>query len=561
MIKTYDPEFFANLGSEDAEALPPVIVDETSVPPILPARFKLLVKRNSRIRQLWDMDPAIRFRSGKNSASEYAAALMYESGANGFTDPEALAILRAFYDRPKMKPLHPDKELRTLRFVPLGRERQDCDIQMEQGTEVIEDDESASTESENAPVNGREDEAAGEANHQGNVDSLIAPPPIAAPDIVTPFPETAYLGVAGEFADLHAKYLESPKQFFYVGYLTYLGGLLSTEITLRTSLSVYPRLYIVLVGDSAVGRKSSALDRVNRFFDHLLPGRVETVFGLGSAEGIARILKDNGVPVLLYFDELKTFVQKARQKESVALPMFNTLFESTKYQNHTRDRSIVLDNAHISFVAACTRQTYENMWSSQFLDIGFLNRLFIVQGNRTARHAFPDPIPTEQIDRLRLRTLDTLEWIVKSQQKPVVLNITPAALDRWKKWYEGLEDSIYANRLDTIGMRLMILLTVTSGKREVDGEVVEAVIALLDYELAIRKQLDPIDAQNTIARMEEKIRRVLGIGRMKKRDLMRGVSASRYGIFVFSKAIENLRKNGEIECKKNEYWLRLVKAA
>ncbi len=380
-------------------------------------------------------------------------------------------------------------------------------------------------------------------------------PPLAGPDTEIPFPETAYLGVAGEFATLYGGYVESPKPFLYMASLTYLGALLGPSVTLETELRPPTRLYTVLVGESSIGRKSSAMGHVDRFFEPFLSDRLAVLYGLGSAEGIARVVKEKDLPVLLYFDELKLFVDKAKQEGSVALPMVNTLFEFTKYQNHTRDRSIELDRVHLSLLAASTKETYENMWAAQFMDIGFLNRLFIVLARRTMKHAFPEPIPSAQVEALRGRTRSILEGVWQAKPAPVVLRLTAGACERWKCWYEGLENSIYANRLDTIGLRLMLLLAITSGKDRVDEDIVEATVALLHYQLVVRKLLDPIDAENAIARMEERIRRSLRAGRMGRRDLQRRVHAHRVGVWVFDTALRNLTRECEIATRKDEYWL------
>ncbi len=383
-------------------------------------------------------------------------------------------------------------------------------------------------------------------------------PPLAGPDVEIAFPRVAYVGVAGEFADLYAHYVESPKPFLFLGYLTYLGALVGPSVTLETELRPSPRLYTVLVGDSAIGRKSSAMGHADRFFEPFLLQGVAVLYGLGSAEGIARVVKEKGLPVLLYFDELKIFVDKAKQEGSVALPMVNTLFEFTKYQNHTRDRSIELESVHLSLLAASTKETYERMWTSQFMDIGFLNRLFIVLARRTTKRPFPDAIPAAHIEGLRAKTREQLDGIWRAAPQPLVLRLTPDAFEHWRVWYEALEDSVYANRLDTIGLRLMMLLAITSGRVTVDETTVQAVVALLDYELAVRKLLDPIDADNAVARMEERIRRALQRGRLKKRDLARQVHAHRSGTWVFNSAIKNLIAEGEVATKGGrEFWLRL----
>ncbi len=118
----YTPETFEEFSIDLDPEAPPVEVSRDEVPRTLPERFENLLRHDPRFRALWERDRAARFPSGKQSDSEYAASLMWRSGANGFTDAECAAILRAFYARPGMKPLHPQKEALTLRSARKGRE-------------------------------------------------------------------------------------------------------------------------------------------------------------------------------------------------------------------------------------------------------------------------------------------------------------------------------------------------------------------------------------------------------------------------------------------------------
>jgi len=65
------------------------------------------------------------------------------------------------------------------------------------------------------------------------------------------------------------------------------------------------------------------------------------------------------------------------------------------------------------------------------------------------------------------------------------------------------------------------------------------------------------DAENTIAGLEEKIRRALARGAVKGRDLKRRVSYQRFGLWVWNTAVANLVKAGEIlhDRETDLYWL------
>jgi len=64
---------------------------------------------------------------------------------------------------------------------------------------------------------------------------------------------------------------------------------------------------------------------------------------------------------------------------------------------------------------------------------------------------------------------------------------------------------------------------------------------LLTYQLAARKFADPIDADNAIARLEERIRRLLRNGLMLKRDLEKQAHKDRVGSSLWNMAIKNLK--------------------
>ena len=89
-----------------------------------------------------------------------------------------------------------------------------------------------------------------------------------------------------------------------------------------------------------------------------------------------------------------------------------------------------------------------------------------------------------------------------------------------------------------------------------DEDIVAAVVAPLRYQLDVRRECDPVDAENTIAVLEEKIRRTLARGAVKGRDLKRRVNYQRFGLWVWNTAVANLIAAGEVERdpKADLYW-------
>lgn len=374
------------------------------------------------------------------------------------------------------------------------------------------------------------------------------------------FPASALVGSIGEWAKIMSEGTEVPVEFYFASGLTVLGHIVGDRLTLDNRLHVRPQLYTVLLGETGLVKKSTALKETISFFQPLMgiteldteDGSVkgpQVSYGVGSAEGIAKLLKA-GPQLLLAYDELRALIDKCGVKGSVLLPLATSLFDQTHYSNATKDRILRIDNALLSILGCCTSDTYEAMWTPEAISIGLPNRLFVVRANAGSRHAWPEARPDTTKLQERLKNQLARLPVTGSQR----LGITPDARAAWETWYKNMPTSIHSIRLDTVGSRLMLLVAIIMDKDIIDLEVIEVVTAMLDYEYAVRVATDPIDANNKTALMEERIRRALASGQwVTHRDLWRQIHAARYGSFIFDCAIKNLESScHEIEVHRTK---------
>ncbi len=373
------------------------------------------------------------------------------------------------------------------------------------------------------------------------------------------WPSWVMAGAAGNFAMTYSQHLEASPAFLYMAYLTFLGHVLSDKITLASELKPQPRLFVVILGESADDRKSTAINVTSRFFANAIDkADLNSVFGVGSAEGLAKAFTPEMPQAILILDEFKALVQKCKIDGSVLLPCINTLFELNRFHSLTKNHDIKINDAQLCLLAASTLDTYENMFSAQFLDIGFLNRLFIVIGGAERKFSIPEPIPEEMKEGLR-RDLWGILGFVKDLTAggTYAMPLTPRARALFDDWYFGLEKSIFTKRLDTYGHRLMPLLAVNELKAEIDLSIARKVVALLNYQLEARRQADPIDADSTIAKLEEKIRRKLSRGPTRPSDLKKAVHYERVGVWAYERAMKNLAASQEVFFDKKSGLLHL----
>jgi hypothetical protein len=374
------------------------------------------------------------------------------------------------------------------------------------------------------------------------------------------WPKEVMSGAAGLFANTYRDYLETPEAFLFMNFLTFFGHLISDKVTLESELRPQPRLYTINLGESGDTRKSTSLEKTIEFFREIMATEnFNALWGVGSAEGLAKALEKNKRTILI-LDELKALIQKMKIDGSVLLPCINTLFESNRFQNVTKKTTIAIDNAELCIMAASTLESYRHMFSSQFTDIGFINRFFIVIGDSNRKFAIPQQIPDSKKEPIQVE-FNRIKSIIDNSAKTGVfsLSISSEANQLFEDWYFSQEKSVFTKRLDTYGHRLMLLLALNEGQTNVTPEIVNKTITLLNYQLLARKYADPIDADNNIAKLEERIRRQFIVSPViSKRLLERNAHKSRSGIWAWNSAIKNLITEGEIEYdSKNRIFRKL----
>lgn len=364
--------------------------------------------------------------------------------------------------------------------------------------------------------------------------------PLQFPDVMS--------GIAGQFARLYSANLEVPQSFLYMSFLACLGSVLAKSLKLNTELDIQARLYMLLLGESADDRKSTAIKKTVQFFKEILKYDFYICWGANSAEGLQKMFKKNST-LLMAIDELKALLSKCKIEGSTLLPMVTTLFESDTFEAHTKNSDIFIDDASFSLLAASTIETYETVWDSSFTAIGFNNRLWLVPGGTKRKFSIPAKISEEKKDLVKQETIKVLRLVGNSLE----LDISPEGKELFQNWYMQLDQSVHAKRLDGYALRFMALLAVNELKNEIDLETVEKAIALCNWQLKVRQIYDPIDADNTIAQMEERVRRYLRQGPLTERELKRKLHKiiERSGVWCFTKAITNLRTAKDIYSKKN----------
>jgi len=393
------------------------------------------------------------------------------------------------------------------------------------------------------------------------------------------FPRECIQGIAKEFADLYSKYSESPWGFFAMDFLIFLGAQLSPHVELNTSLYSQPRLYGINIGNSADAKKSWAINQTERHFSEVrlsiystpnacIPDNLN-VMSLASAEGLGVLCTMESqrdkqpIKVLNKYDELKTLTVKAGGDNSNLAGALATLYESNDYSNATKKDPILINQLHLSMITASTSEIFESAWKGSALDLGLLNRFFLIKDSSSKSFSMPPLIP-EHLKKVIVEK--TKEVIIRYYSAGLTrLNLTPEALEYWDNWYKDWfkkhQGSEYARRLDGLGLRLMVLLALSENKTVVNANLVYRVTQILEWQYLVRMELAPDLSPNLVAKAENIIRKyMLRKGKtIKKWKLRMNTNYTRFGEWNWNVACENLIKSGELEYDEKNQELLMPK--
>jgi hypothetical protein len=432
--------------------------------------------------------------------------------------------------------------------------------------------------------------------------SIVATPAISTPaateetspaELLLPsthqFPEVpkeAYVGVLADYAELMSRHYESPKEFIYISALLLVGTALSGRVRSDFgSLATQPRLYGVKIGPIGTSKKSTADTLAEKFVTRSLSAAASTeddefftvvdqssqwmfiLPGAGSGEGVLAALQTNR-RVLLTYDELERFAKKANADGSVLGTAVNELFESTRYANATKDGTRSVSGVYLGFSANMPLEQFESTsGAGRMQELGLWSRLMFVVGDRRHRILQVVDPPEEKVQPLVDKLAGYFQALPTKQgpqdkkilipAREIRLPLTPEAQELWQSYESVIGYGPDATRLDIIGMRLMAILAFTSGKQEIDAEIVKAVLAFLKYQKTLRELYKPSSAETIDAKVEAAIMRCVkrahaaGKTPISGRDIRHNTSIDKtYGVEAFRQGLERLVNAQRLEKTK-----------
>jgi hypothetical protein len=390
----------------------------------------------------------------------------------------------------------------------------------------------------------------------------------------TPLPEAAQIGLAHEFASLFAGRSDAPYPFLYLSFLTAFAAAISPYVTVDAGFSsMRVGLYTVLIGASHGGRKTVSRQWALELFEGLespwnthlyIPESVP-----GSEVGLVKAAKKaEGKPMFLNPDEFSELTGKMNIKGSVLTEHLNKLFDAQRIGSISKTFDVEA-RVEFSLLSATTDTLWMESFTSNTMQVGFLNRLFVVPAYRTEHRQSAQTPDSAAAAEVRTRVARALRRVA---QVPVRLEMSPEALVTFEAWSlrcqktpsdgKGTPKMIYHEawaRLETYVKRIAASLTVAGWGRLSSDVAVDPVIdplsmtiacALADWEFQARLWSKPIHADNPYAVREIQLRRYLRRvlpkkgQQVNKRDVQQHFS--HWGETAFNWALSSMAKGEEI---------------
>lgn len=278
-----------------------------------------------------------------------------------------------------------------------------------------------------------------------------------------------------------------------------------------------PSFYLVLIGEKNKAHKSSSIKDGMKFLEFagllsMFSKEIKNaeaksvVWEAGSPEGLGTDMQRiNCKNSILFYDELSVLAQKARIEGSGMHGALLKLYESANFANSVKVKkdafSIAPDSYVATLITATTDQRFQELWG-QFAgdDTGLNDRFtFILQ---------PEQMPNEELEQtvpFHEAALATRKLIDKAVNQGTY---------QFDFGFDGLEmlkecQKVCGGRTEMRAEKWALFFAIDLNKNVIDNECIERGVALAMYEKAVKKYLEPEEADSKFAGLQQKMVRLL----------------------------------------------------
>jgi hypothetical protein len=330
-------------------------------------------------------------------------------------------------------------------------------------------------------------------------------------------------GVLMSYAD-YTRFQESPPDFHIWTGIAIVSSLLGRNVWVDQGyFKVYPNLFIVLVGKSAIAKKSSALgiglDMLTEV-DHEFPLFSQKVTTESFIQFLAeRTTKFGKAEGLVYSPEFSTFLGRS-DKDQTLIQTLTDYYDCPNYRSYsTRGRGKEeMKDVCLNLLAGSTPEWLKSSLPEDSIGGGFLSRLLLINRNEPGnREPFPADRMTPEVSIHKKNVLNDLK-IVRSMQGEY--KWTQEAKSLYSTWYKDyldkeqakcnpFMDGYYGRKGTSVIKMAMICAASLSSDLEIKSENVEFAISLLNSNEVFMKQVVENISQSEMGQKIDYVRNIV----------------------------------------------------
>lgn len=259
----------------------------------------------------------------------------------------------------------------------------------------------------------------------------------------------------------------------------------------RPRAPVFLNLYVVLVGDSGVARKSSSINSASRLVRNVLRGvsDISLLDAKLTPEKLDELLHNateqhGNAQLCIAVPELAVFLGTERYIAHMPT-LLTDLYDcpAERFGGGTIERgSVIQHNVWINFLSASTPVWLLKTVNPNVVEGGFTSRCYFIVANQPKRSV---AWPEESDDQLLTDLHEDLQIIVQETAKHPRITLTDSGRRLFTEWYEIRPRSIdpfkqsFEAREDAHVLRLAGLLSINDGSWQITGGHIECAITLL----------------------------------------------------------------------------------
>ena len=297
-------------------------------------------------------------------------------------------------------------------------------------------------------------------------------------DVPLVLPDSVFTGIFAEYADAYKGRTEAAREYHFACLYTAIGAVVGRRYYIDEVHRVYPNAFTALVGQTALARKTTALNCIRQLLEQASPD-VYNLTALSTPEGLLNMfvprlpdddeededttshilvgdqqrlmheacIDDEGFRIFLTLDEIAKMLKKASSSSATGLmEMLADMFGyPSRVQLPTRTNPLSASNPCLTILGATTYEWFENAFQEEDIHGGIANRfLYFYNPPRDERLFITDPADKGVLQGIAKELNGLRRKFGTDTNAQVAFTWSPEAVEIGEAWYKDMCEMVEA---------------------------------------------------------------------------------------------------------------------